>query len=108
MLWAQFTSEQVGTCVTECGMYKILLLHNVHVHVFSFVGKACRARVFKNLCHQFVSPLEAEQHFKNIQATEITATGTPSQTSVPGDPSAAISLPHTLTSHTFSQTSAMS
>ena len=79
MLWVQFTLEQVVD--SECGKYLILL---IHVHVLSFVGKACRARVFKNLCHQFTSPLEAEQHFKNIKATEITAT--PSQTPVPGAP----------------------
>lgn len=64
--------------------------------------------MFKNLCCQFASPLEAEQHFKNIQATDITTTGAPSQTLVPGTPSATISLPLTTTSHAFSQTSTMS
>ena len=56
----------------------------------SYVGGACRKQVFRKLCHEFVSPVEADQHFHELdtplQQLQSTVTTTESQQSIPTEP----------------------
>ena len=60
--------------------------------IHSYVGGACRARVFRKLCLEFASPVEADQHFHAldppIQQLQSTVTTAESQGSVPADTTA--------------------